>query len=89
VWTRLGSRGCQLGIRRAEGPTVNFLGFKDKVGGRGLGGLGGGSVGVGVQMCWQEKQRVWVHECAGGGGWQEQGGAAVLDRLSMSEFLSQ
>lgn len=30
VWTRLGSRGCQLGIRRAEGPTVNFLGFKDK-----------------------------------------------------------
>jgi hypothetical protein len=31
VWTRLGARGCQLGIRRSEGPTVNFLGFKDKV----------------------------------------------------------
>jgi hypothetical protein len=24
-------RGCQLGIRRAEGPTVNYLGFREKV----------------------------------------------------------
>ncbi|KAF8070915.1 TPS5 [Scenedesmus sp. PABB004] len=31
VWTRLGAvRGCQLGVRRGEGPTVNFLGFKEK-----------------------------------------------------------
>lgn len=44
VWTRLGSRGCQLGIRRAEGPTVNFLGFKDKV-------CVGGGVGVAVEGC--------------------------------------
>lgn len=50
VWTRLGSRGCQLGIRRSEGPTINFLGFKDKVGaqGRGQGWVGGcvGSKGL-------------------------------------------
>ena len=32
VWTRLGQpRGCLLGVRRADGPTINFLGFKDKV----------------------------------------------------------
>ncbi|WIA31627.1 hypothetical protein OEZ86_002510 [Tetradesmus obliquus] len=31
VWTRLGQpRGCLLGVRRADGPTINFLGFKDK-----------------------------------------------------------
>jgi hypothetical protein len=29
-WTKLAS-GCQLGVRRGEGSTVNFLGFKDKV----------------------------------------------------------
>lgn len=29
-WTKV-SRGCQLGIRRAEGATVNFLGFREKV----------------------------------------------------------
>lgn len=28
-WTKV-SRGCQLGVRRKEGHTVNFLGFRDK-----------------------------------------------------------
>jgi hypothetical protein len=32
VWTKLGMpRGCLLGVRRADGPTINFLGFKEKV----------------------------------------------------------
>eukprot|EP00879_Flechtneria_rotunda_P026994 GHRR01028848.1.p1 GENE.GHRR01028848.1~~GHRR01028848.1.p1 ORF type:complete len:661 (+),score=230.98 GHRR01028848.1:215-2197(+) len=30
VWTKLGSRGYQLGVQRTDGPTVNFLGFKEK-----------------------------------------------------------
>lgn len=38
AWTRLGARGCQLGVRRSDGPTTNFLGFKDKVGSQQTGG---------------------------------------------------
>lgn len=56
VWTRLGSRGCQLGVRRSEGPTINFLGFKDKVWeAQGFCVLGGGG---GNEM-------VWCAKCAG------------------------
>lgn len=31
VWTLVGKRGGQLGVRRANGPTVNFMGFKPAV----------------------------------------------------------
>ncbi len=30
AWTKT-SKGCQLSVRPNEGPTVNFLGFRDKV----------------------------------------------------------
>ncbi|GBF95966.1 FACT complex subunit [Raphidocelis subcapitata] len=29
-WTKIGGRGCQLGVTRREGATVNFVGFRDK-----------------------------------------------------------
>ena len=30
VWTKV-SRGCQLGVKRKSGATVNFTGFRDQV----------------------------------------------------------
>ncbi|KAI8462425.1 MAG: structure-specific recognition protein-domain-containing protein [Monoraphidium minutum] len=30
LWTKIGGRGCQLGVTRKEGATVNFVGFRDK-----------------------------------------------------------
>lgn len=41
-WTKV-PRGCQLSVRRKGGPTVNFLGFRDKV--RCVNGAAGGPSG--------------------------------------------
>ena len=30
IWTKV-SRGCQLGVKRKSGATVNFTGFRDQV----------------------------------------------------------
>ena len=29
IWTKV-SRGCQLGVKRKDGSTTNFIGFRDK-----------------------------------------------------------
>jgi len=60
VWTRLGSRGCQLGVRRAEGPTINFLGFKDKVCSGTACVVGRGQDGLGIAATGQQHGWGWL-----------------------------
>lgn len=62
VWTRLGQpRGCLLGVRRADGPTINFLGFKDKV-------RASNSMVSVVDVVWQGPGAFHVQWARGAGG---------------------
>jgi hypothetical protein len=75
-WMKIGGRGCQLGVTRKEGATINFVGFRDKVGVGGFGRRGGWFGGSGLAA---SRRGCCRGVGAAGTGW---GGGAAPSRQS-------